>query len=106
MGRGVPLICDRNHAIAGLGGGIVDEVGSGGPGRLKLGDAVMAVVVPKGSRGSTASTVQKCQLVPSSAISPWETSGPRLSDAGAGDQVPQHPLSFGAEVRGLTLGRQ
>jgi hypothetical protein len=50
MGRGAALICDRNHAIAGLGGGIVDEVGSGGPGRLKLGDAVMAVVVPKGSR--------------------------------------------------------
>src|ERR1700684_3939179 len=32
--------------------GIVDEIGSGVPGRLKLGDAVMAIVVPKGSRGA------------------------------------------------------
>src|SRR6202046_1153102 len=34
------------------GGGIVDEVGSGVPDRLKLGDAVMAIVVPKGSHGA------------------------------------------------------
>jgi NADPH:quinone reductase len=32
--------------------GIVDEVGSGVPDRLKLGDAVMAIVVPKGSQGA------------------------------------------------------
>ena len=32
--------------------GIVDEVGSGVPDRLKLGDAVMAIVVPKGSHGA------------------------------------------------------
>jgi NADPH:quinone reductase len=32
--------------------GIIDEVGSGVPGRLKLGDAVMAIVVPKGSHGA------------------------------------------------------
>ena len=32
--------------------GIVDEVGSGVPARLKLGDAVMAIVVPKGSHGA------------------------------------------------------
>ena len=32
--------------------GIVDEVGSGIPDRLKLGDAVMAIVVPKGSQGA------------------------------------------------------
>jgi NADPH:quinone reductase len=33
-------------------GGIVDEIGSGVPDRLKLGDAVMAIVVPKGSHGA------------------------------------------------------
>ena len=32
--------------------GIVDEVGSEVPDRLKLGDAVMAIVVPKGSHGA------------------------------------------------------
>jgi NADPH2:quinone reductase len=32
--------------------GIVDEVGSGVPDRLKVGDAVMAIVVPKGSYGA------------------------------------------------------
>jgi NADPH:quinone reductase-like Zn-dependent oxidoreductase len=32
--------------------GIVDEVGSDVPNRLKLGDAVMAIVVPKGSHGA------------------------------------------------------
>jgi NADPH2:quinone reductase len=32
--------------------GIVDEVGGGVPDRLKLGDAVMAIVVPKGSHGA------------------------------------------------------
>src|SRR5271155_3063322 len=32
--------------------GIVDEVGSGVPDRLKLGDAVMAIAVPKGSHGA------------------------------------------------------
>jgi NADPH:quinone reductase-like Zn-dependent oxidoreductase len=32
--------------------GIVDEVGSGIPNRLKAGDAVMAIVVPKGSHGA------------------------------------------------------
>ena len=32
--------------------GIVDEIGSGVPDRLKVGDAVMAIVVPKGSHGA------------------------------------------------------
>src|ERR1700722_8616964 len=32
--------------------GIVDEVGSDVPDRLKVGDAVMAIVVPKGSHGA------------------------------------------------------
>jgi NADPH:quinone reductase-like Zn-dependent oxidoreductase len=32
--------------------GIVDEIGSGVPERLKVGDAVMAIVVPKGSQGA------------------------------------------------------
>ena len=32
--------------------GIVDEVGSGVPDRLKLGDAVIAIVAPKGSHGA------------------------------------------------------
>lgn len=32
--------------------GIVDEVGGGVPGRLKVGDAVIAIVVPKGSHGA------------------------------------------------------
>src|SRR6202020_255208 len=32
--------------------GIVDEVGSDVPERLKVGDAVMAIVVPKGSHGA------------------------------------------------------
>ncbi len=32
--------------------GIVDEVGSGVPDRLKVGDAVIAIVVPKGSHGA------------------------------------------------------
>jgi NADPH:quinone reductase-like Zn-dependent oxidoreductase len=32
--------------------GIIDEVGSGVPDRLKMGDAVMAIVVPKGSHGA------------------------------------------------------
>ncbi|MGH6991379.1 MAG: NADP-dependent oxidoreductase [Stellaceae bacterium] len=32
--------------------GIVDEVGSGVPDRLKIGDAVMAIVAPKGSHGA------------------------------------------------------
>jgi NADPH:quinone reductase-like Zn-dependent oxidoreductase len=32
--------------------GILDEVGSGVPDRLKLGDAVIAIVVPKGSHGA------------------------------------------------------
>src|SRR5262249_54966384 len=32
--------------------GIVDEVGSGVPDRLKVGDSVMAIVVPKGSHGA------------------------------------------------------
>ena len=32
--------------------GIVDEIGSGVPDRLKVGDAVMAIVVPKGSYGA------------------------------------------------------
>src|SRR5580700_5980035 len=32
--------------------GIVDEVGSGVPDRLKVGDAVMAIAVPKGSHGA------------------------------------------------------
>src|ERR1700719_1598057 len=33
-------------------GGILDEVGSDVPHRLKVGDAVMAIVVPKGSHGA------------------------------------------------------
>ena len=32
--------------------GIIEEVGSGVPDRLKVGDAVMAIVVPKGSHGA------------------------------------------------------
>jgi NADPH:quinone reductase-like Zn-dependent oxidoreductase len=32
--------------------GILDEIGDGVPDRLKLGDAVMAIVVPKGSQGA------------------------------------------------------
>ena len=32
--------------------GIIDQVGSGVPDRLKVGDAVMAIVVPKGSHGA------------------------------------------------------
>ena len=32
--------------------GIIDEVGSGVPGRLKVGDAVIAIIVPKGSYGA------------------------------------------------------
>src|ERR1700685_3126736 len=32
--------------------GIVDEVGIGVPNRLKVGDAVMAIVVPQGSHGA------------------------------------------------------
>jgi NADPH:quinone reductase-like Zn-dependent oxidoreductase len=32
--------------------GVVDEVGGGVPDRLKLGDAVMAIVVPKGDHGA------------------------------------------------------
>jgi NADPH:quinone reductase len=32
--------------------GIVDEVGSGVPDRVKVGDSVMAIVVPKGSHGA------------------------------------------------------
>jgi NADPH:quinone reductase len=32
--------------------GIVDEVGNGVPGRLRVGDAVMAIVLPKGSHGA------------------------------------------------------
>jgi NADPH:quinone reductase-like Zn-dependent oxidoreductase len=32
--------------------GIVDEIGGGVPDRLKMGDAVMAIVVPKGSHGA------------------------------------------------------
>lgn len=32
--------------------GIIDEVGSGVPDRMKVGDAVMAIVVPKGSHGA------------------------------------------------------
>ncbi len=32
--------------------GIVDQVGSGVPDRLKVGDAVMAIVVPKGNHGA------------------------------------------------------
>jgi NADPH:quinone reductase-like Zn-dependent oxidoreductase len=32
--------------------GIIDEVGSGVPDRLKVGDAVVAIVVPKGSHGA------------------------------------------------------
>jgi NADPH:quinone reductase-like Zn-dependent oxidoreductase len=32
--------------------GIIDEVGSGVPDRLKVGDAVIAIVVPKGSHGA------------------------------------------------------
>jgi NADPH:quinone reductase-like Zn-dependent oxidoreductase len=32
--------------------GIIDEIEAGVPDRLKLGDAVMAIVVPKGSRGA------------------------------------------------------
>lgn len=32
--------------------GVVDEVGSGVPDRLQVGDAVMAIVVPKGSHGA------------------------------------------------------
>jgi NADPH:quinone reductase-like Zn-dependent oxidoreductase len=32
--------------------GIIDEVGSGVPDRLRVGDAVMAIVVPKGSHGA------------------------------------------------------
>jgi NADPH:quinone reductase-like Zn-dependent oxidoreductase len=32
--------------------GIIDEIGSGVPDRLQLGDAVMAIVVPKGSYGA------------------------------------------------------
>ena len=32
--------------------GIIDEVGSGVPDRLKIGDAVLAIVVPKGSHGA------------------------------------------------------
>jgi NADPH2:quinone reductase len=38
--------------------GIIDEVGDGVPDRLKVGDAVMAIVVPKGSHGA-----QREQLV-------------------------------------------
>ncbi len=33
-------------------GGIVDDVGAGVPDRLRVGDAVMAIVVPKGSHGA------------------------------------------------------
>ena len=32
--------------------GIVDEIGAGVPDRLKVGAAVMAIVVPKGSHGA------------------------------------------------------
>ena len=32
--------------------GVIDEVGSGVPDRLKVGDAVMAIVVPRGSQGA------------------------------------------------------
>jgi NADPH:quinone reductase-like Zn-dependent oxidoreductase len=32
--------------------GVIDQVGSGVPGRLKVGDAVMAIVVPKASHGA------------------------------------------------------
>ena len=32
--------------------GVVDEIGAGVPDRLKVGDAVMAIVVPKGSHGA------------------------------------------------------
>jgi NADPH2:quinone reductase len=32
--------------------GIVDEVGSGVPDRLKLGGAIVAIAVPKGSHGA------------------------------------------------------
>lgn len=32
--------------------GVIDEVGSGVPDRLKVGDAVMAIVVPRGSHGA------------------------------------------------------
>jgi NADPH:quinone reductase-like Zn-dependent oxidoreductase len=32
--------------------GFIDEVGSGIPDRLKIGDTVMAIVVPKGSHGA------------------------------------------------------
>jgi NADPH:quinone reductase-like Zn-dependent oxidoreductase len=34
--------------------GIVDEVGSSVPDRLKVGDAVMAIVVPNGERSWTS----------------------------------------------------
>ena len=38
--------------------GIVDEVGSGVPDRLKLGDAVVAIVVPKGAMAPIASRLR------------------------------------------------
>ena len=44
---------DRPPYVPGMeAAGIVDEVGSGVPDRLKLGDAVMAIMVPQGSHGA------------------------------------------------------
>jgi NADPH:quinone reductase len=44
---------DRLPYVPGMeAAGIVDEVGSGVPDRLKPGDAVMAIVVPQGSQGA------------------------------------------------------
>jgi NADPH:quinone reductase-like Zn-dependent oxidoreductase len=37
--------------------GVIDEVGSGVPDRLKLGDAVMAIVLPRGSHGAQSEQV-------------------------------------------------
>jgi hypothetical protein len=64
VARGPALHWVGYHAISDLGGRDVEEVGRSVPDRLDLGDAVMAIVVPKRSLGSATAIVQKCQLVP------------------------------------------
>jgi NADPH:quinone reductase len=64
--------------------GIIDEIGSGVPDRLKVDDAVMAIVVPKGSHGAYREQIvlevqRSCARLPERPILRWSRSFGQVS---------------------------
>ena len=81
--------------------GIVDEVGSGVPDRLKVGDAVMAIVVPKGSHGAYREQivldVRSVVRAPAGKTGTVKLTGVlrRLEQRRCRFEHPRHPRSMG-----------